>query len=73
LPDVSVEYLGYISSDPVVTKAVRQQKAFSELYPHSEVTQCVNRLVQKIVGEKKSVIDDEEQSTLFWRTAFTVQ
>jgi len=73
LPDVSVEYLGYISSDPVVTKAVRQQKAFSELYPHSEVTQCVNRLVQKIVGEKKSVVDDEEQSTLFWRTAFTVQ
>ncbi len=73
LPDVSVEYLGYISSDPVVTKAVRQQKAFSELYPHSEVAQCINRLVQKIVGEKKSVVDDEEQSTLFWRTAFTVQ
>jgi flagellar biosynthesis protein FlhG len=72
LPDVSVEYLGYILSDPVVTKAVRQQKAFSELYPHSKVTQCINRLVQKMVGEKKSVVD-EEQSTLFWRTAFTVQ
>jgi flagellar biosynthesis protein FlhG len=72
LPEVSVEYLGYILSDPVVTKAVRQQKAFSELYPHSKVTQCINRLVQKIVGEKKSVAD-EEQSTLFWRTAFTVQ
>ena len=72
LPDVSVEYLGYILLDPVVTKAVRQQKAFSELYPDSKVTQCINRLVQKIVGEKKSVAD-EEQSTLFWRTAFTVQ
>ena len=72
LPDVSVEYLGYILLDPVVTKAVRQQKAFSELYPGSKVTQCINRLVQKIVGEKKSVAD-EEQSTLFWRTAFTVQ
>jgi len=72
LPDVSVEYLGYILLDPVVTKAVRQQKAFSELYPDSKVTQCINRLVQKIVGEKKSVVD-EEQSTLFWRTAFTVQ
>jgi len=59
-------------SDPVVTKAVRQQKAFSELYPHSKVAQCINRLVQKMVGEKKSVVD-EEQSTLFWRTAFTVQ
>ena len=72
LPDVSVEYLGYILLDPVVTKAVRQQKAFSELYPDSKVTQCINRLVQKIVGEKKSVAD-EEQPTLFWRTAFTVQ
>jgi len=72
LPDVSVEYLGYILLDPVVTKAVRQQKAFSELYPDSKVTHCINRLVQKIVGEKKSVAD-EEQSTLFWRTAFTVQ
>ena len=72
LPDVSIEYLGYILLDPVVTKAVRQQKAFSELYPGSKVTQCINRLVQKIVGEKKSVAD-EEQSTLFWRTAFTVQ
>ena len=72
LPDVSVEYLGYILLDPVVTKAVRQQKAFSELYPDSKVTQCINRLVQKMVGEKKSVVD-EEQSTLFWRTAFTVQ
>ena len=72
LPDVSVEYLGDILLDPVVTKAVRQEKAFSELYPGSKVTQCINRLVQKIVGEKKSVAD-EEQSTLFWRTAFTVQ
>ena len=72
LPDVSVEYLGYILLDPVVTKAVRQQKAFSELYPDSKVTQCINRLVQKIVGEKGSVAD-EEQSTLFWRTAFTAQ
>jgi len=54
------------------TKAVRQQKAFSELYPDSKVTQCINRLVQKIVGEKKSVAD-KAQSTLFWRTAFTVQ
>ena len=71
LPDVS-EYLGYILSDPIVTKAVRQQKAFSELYPHSKVTQCINRLVQKMVGEKKSMVD-EKQPTLFWRTAFTVQ
>ena len=72
LPKVSVEYLGYVLSDLVVTKSVRQQKAFSELYPHSKATQCINRLAKKMLGEKQSVIS-EEQSTLFWRTAFTVQ
>ena len=72
LPNVSVEYLGYVLQDPNVTKAVRQQKAFSELYPHSKVTQCIHQLVQKMVGEKRPVTG-EEISTLFWRTAFTVQ
>ena len=72
LPDVSVEYLGYILSDSVVVKAVRQQKAFSELYPNSKVTQCLNRLVQKMMNESQSVTG-EEKSALFWRTAFTVQ
>jgi flagellar biosynthesis protein FlhG len=72
LPDVSVEYLGYILSDPVVVKAVRQQKAFSDLYPNSKVTQCINRLVQKMINESQPVTG-EEKSALFWRTAFTVQ
>lgn len=72
LPNVSIEYLGYILSDPFVTKAVRQQKAFSQLYPNSEVAQCISRLAQKIMSEKQSVVG-EEQSTLFWRTAFSLQ
>ena len=72
LPNVSVEYIGYVLSDPMVTKAVRQQKAFSELYPHAKVTQCINQLVKKMVDEKRS-FSEEEQPSLFWRTAFTVQ
>ncbi len=72
LPNVSIEYLGYVLHDPNVTKAVRQQKAFSQLYPHSKVTQCIHQLVQKIASEKEPV-SGEEKSTLFWRTAFTVQ
>jgi flagellar biosynthesis protein FlhG len=70
LPNVSVEYLGYIVSDSNVTKAVRQQKAFSEIYPYAKVTQCVKKLAQKMIEEKRSVVD-EEQPSLFWRTAFT--
>ena len=72
LPNVSVEYLGYIASDSNVTKAVRQQKAFSEIYPYAKVTQCVKKLAQKMIAEKRSVID-EEQPSLFWRTAFTAR
>ena len=72
LPNVSVEYLSYILLDSVVTKAVRQQKAFLELYPHSKVTQCINQLAQKMIDEQHP-LSNEEQSALFWRTAFTVQ
>ena len=72
LPNVSVEYLGYIVSDSNVPKAVRRQKAFSEIYPYAKVTQCVKKLAQKMIAEKRSVID-EEQPSLFWRTAFTAR
>ena len=70
LPNVSIEYLGYVLSDPNVPKAVRQQKAFMELYPYSKVSQCVDQLAQKMAGEKRSGTD-EEQRPLFWRTAFS--
>jgi flagellar biosynthesis protein FlhG len=69
LPNVSIEYLGYVVSDSNVTKAVRRQKAFSEIYPYAKVTECVKKLAQKMIAEKRSVMD-EEQSSLFWRTAF---
>ncbi len=72
LPNVSIKYLGYVLSDPNVPKAVRQQKAFMELYPYSKVSQCVDQLAQKMAGEKRSGTD-EEQRPLFWRTAFSVQ
>lgn len=71
LPNVSVEYLGHIVSDLNVPKAVRQQKAFMELYPKSKSSQCINQLVQKMINEKRPML--EEQHSLFWRTAFTVQ
>ncbi len=72
LPNVSVEYFGYIVSDSNVTKAVRRQKAFSEIYPYAKVTQCVKKLAQKMIAEKRSMIN-EEQPSLFWRTAFTAR
>ena len=72
LPNVSVEYLGYVMSDVNVPKAVRQQKAFMESYPHSKVSRCINQLAQKMVDEKLAIAD-EDQRSLFWRSAFTMQ
>lgn len=72
LPNVSIEYIGYVLSDPNVPKAVRQQKAFMELYPYGKASQCIGQLAQKLVDETRSIAD-EEQRPLFWRTAFTVQ
>ena len=69
LPNVAVEYLGFILSDSNVSKAVRQQKAFMELYPYAKASQCVNQLAQKMVDEKRSIVG-EDQRTLFWRTRF---
>jgi len=72
LPNVSVEYLGYIIFDPNVPKAVRQQKAFMELYPYAKVSQCVNQLAQDLAEAKRSIVDEKHRS-LFWRSAFTMQ
>ncbi len=69
LPNVAVEYLGFIFFDSIISKAVRQQKAFMELYPYAKASQCVNQLAQKMVDENRSVVD-EGQRKLFWRTSF---
>jgi flagellar biosynthesis protein FlhG len=72
LSHVSVEYLGYILNDPNVSKAVRQQRAFMELYPHSKVSQCISELCRKIVGEKLPSAGEYDRPFL-WKNVFQVQ
>ena len=73
LKDISVEYLGHILHDPNVPKAVRQQKAFLELYPFSKFSGCLNELAEKISKEKPSPLSCEGEKSYFWRSAFQVQ
>ena len=73
LKDISVEYLGYILHDANVPKAVRQQKAFLELYPFSKFSVCVNELAEKISKEKPSLLSREGDQPYFWRSAFQIQ
>ena len=73
LKGVSVEYLGYILHDTNVPKAVRQQKAFLELYPFSKFSGCLNELAEKISKEKPSPLSYGGDQPYFWRSAFQVQ
>ena len=68
---VAVEYLGYILHDPNVPKAIRQQKAFLEIYPFSKFSGCVNELAEKISNEKPK--STEGNQPYFWRSAFQAQ
>jgi flagellar biosynthesis protein FlhG len=73
LSGVSLEYLGHILQDPNVPKAVRQQKAFLELYPFSKFSGCINELAEKISKEKPNPLSSEGDQPYFWRSAFQVQ
>jgi len=67
LPNVSLDYLGFVLSDPVVSKSVRQQKPFVELYPHSKASGCVNNLSEKLFLER-SIAPREREQSFFWKS-----
>lgn len=73
LKGVSVEYLGYVLQDPNVSKAIRQQKAFLEIYPFSQFSGCINDLAEKISKEKPKSVSGEANQSYFWRSAFQAQ
>ncbi len=72
LHGISLEYLGFILSDPNVPKAVRQQKAVMDLYPYSKFSQCVETLAEKIHYEK-GLETGEGDRPFFWKSAFLIQ
>ena len=73
LKGVSVEYLGHIFQDPNVPKAIRQQKAFLEIYPFSKFSGCINELAEKIYKEKPKSLSGDSNQPYFWRSAFQAQ
>jgi flagellar biosynthesis protein FlhG len=73
LSGVYVEYMGYILHDPNVPKAIRQQKAFLEIYPFSKFSGCINELAEKVSNEKPKSLSGEGRQPYFWRSAFQAQ
>ncbi len=72
LNHISIEYLGYILTDGNVPKAVRQQRAFMELYPHSKVSHCINELCQKVINERVPASGEYDRPFL-WKDVFQAQ
>jgi flagellar biosynthesis protein FlhG len=72
LPAISVEYLGFVLTDPNVPKAVRQQKAVTDLYPYAKFSQCIETIAEKIRLEKGMETGEGEHS-FFWKSAFMIQ
>ena len=70
LTGVSIQYLGCILRDPNVPKAIRQQKAFLEIYPFSKFSKCMDELTEKILKGKSKFLSGEDKQSHFWRNTF---
>lgn len=46
----SIKYLGYIVDDEKVGQAVRQQKPFTEIYPKTGASLCINKISAELLG-----------------------
>lgn len=50
-----LKYLGFIVEDNKVGQAVREQKPFVQIYPRSEASLCINRIVSELLGNENAV------------------
>jgi len=51
--DISLDYLGCVVKDEKVVDAVKRQKAVTELFPDSEVSQCFNTIAKRVIENKR--------------------
>ena len=52
--EVKLQFLGYITNDPLVAKAVKQQKAFSLAFPECMASKNLNEIAKKIMPKNES-------------------
>ena len=63
--NLSIDYWGYIEKDEHMVKAVRQQKALIELYPHSSASKCFYELAKKVC-ENRPTASSRGNISFFW-------
>ena len=52
--EVKLQFLGYISNDPLVTKAVKQQKPFITVFPECAASKNLNEIARKIMVKNEN-------------------
>lgn len=52
--EVKLQFLGYISNDSLVTKAVKQQKPFSVMFPECVASKNLNEIAKKIMQQSEN-------------------
>ena len=72
LTGLSLDYLGFIPTDPMVSKAVIKQKPFWEAFPSSEASKAVNALAKALLARP---VDDPSRGNIkfFWRRLVEMQ
>jgi flagellar biosynthesis protein FlhG len=63
--NLNIEYLGYILRDEKLSEAVKQQKAFTALYPHSPASKCLAALAEKLCQDQPAG-NDPGGISFFW-------
>jgi flagellar biosynthesis protein FlhG len=63
--NLSIDYWGYIMQDEYMLKAVRQQRALIELYPHSPASRCFSALAKKVC-EDRPTTSSRGNISFFW-------
>jgi flagellar biosynthesis protein FlhG len=53
--DISLDYLGYLPFDDAVPLAVREQKAFLDLYPRREISQKITEMARKLLDRPDKI------------------
>lgn len=64
--NLTIEYLGFVLLDNMVLEAVKQQKAFAQIYPEARATVCLRKIAEKICREMPQNADGNMK--FFWES-----
>ncbi len=65
LENISLDFIGYVLTDPNMPKCVKQQKLLLEQLPFSKASKCYSELAHKIVKTEEVTYENQSDSSFF--------